>query len=98
MRVTLWFALLRSEDRNGELTARMNVEELMEALGVKDADLSPSESEFKVQGNTVSTNHIYTVCVSADDKHILTLTHHIKHFTHPSVYGTARAGSLYTCM
>uniref|UniRef100_A0A8C1VEW6 G protein signaling modulator 1b n=1 Tax=Cyprinus carpio TaxID=7962 RepID=A0A8C1VEW6_CYPCA len=41
-------------DRNGELTARMNVEELMEALGVKEADLSPSESEFKVQGNTVS--------------------------------------------
>uniref|UniRef100_A0A672S2Q4 G-protein-signaling modulator 1-like n=1 Tax=Sinocyclocheilus grahami TaxID=75366 RepID=A0A672S2Q4_SINGR len=37
-------------DRNGELTARMNVEELMEALGVKEADLSPSESEFKVQG------------------------------------------------
>uniref|UniRef100_A0A672S106 G-protein-signaling modulator 1-like n=1 Tax=Sinocyclocheilus grahami TaxID=75366 RepID=A0A672S106_SINGR len=36
-------------DRNGELTARMNVEELMEALGVKEADLSPSESEFKVQ-------------------------------------------------
>uniref|UniRef100_A0A8C2ITS4 G protein signaling modulator 1b n=1 Tax=Cyprinus carpio TaxID=7962 RepID=A0A8C2ITS4_CYPCA len=35
-------------DRNGELTARMNVEELMEALGVKEADLSPSESEFKV--------------------------------------------------
>ncbi|XP_026111284.1 G-protein-signaling modulator 1-like isoform X3 [Carassius auratus] len=37
-------------DRNGEMTARMNVEELMEALGVKEADLSPSESEFKVQG------------------------------------------------
>ncbi|RXN13352.1 G- -signaling modulator 1-like isoform X2 [Labeo rohita] len=37
-------------DRNGELTARMNVEELMEALGVKEVDLSPSESEFKVQG------------------------------------------------
>uniref|UniRef100_A0A673K4A0 G-protein-signaling modulator 1-like n=1 Tax=Sinocyclocheilus rhinocerous TaxID=307959 RepID=A0A673K4A0_9TELE len=37
-------------DRNGELTARMNVEELMEVLGVKEADLSPSESEFKVQG------------------------------------------------
>ncbi|KAK7174051.1 hypothetical protein R3I93_003777 [Phoxinus phoxinus] len=37
-------------DRNGELTARMNVEELMEALGVKEGDLSPSDSEFKVQG------------------------------------------------
>uniref|UniRef100_A0A673NEL7 G-protein-signaling modulator 1-like n=1 Tax=Sinocyclocheilus rhinocerous TaxID=307959 RepID=A0A673NEL7_9TELE len=37
-------------DRNGELTARMNVEELIEALGVKEADLSPSESEFEVQG------------------------------------------------
>uniref|UniRef100_A0A8C2CQ23 G protein signaling modulator 1b n=1 Tax=Cyprinus carpio TaxID=7962 RepID=A0A8C2CQ23_CYPCA len=37
-------------DRNGEMMARMNVEELMEALGVKEADLSPSESEFKVQG------------------------------------------------
>uniref|UniRef100_A0A8C1KS92 G protein signaling modulator 1b n=1 Tax=Cyprinus carpio TaxID=7962 RepID=A0A8C1KS92_CYPCA len=41
-------------DRNGEMTARMNVEELMEALGVKEADLSPSESEFKVQGNRLS--------------------------------------------
>ncbi|XP_051545284.1 G-protein-signaling modulator 1-like isoform X2 [Myxocyprinus asiaticus] len=37
-------------DRNGELTARMNVKELMEALGVKEADLSPSDSEFTVQG------------------------------------------------
>lgn len=37
-------------DRNGELTARMNVEELMEALGVKEGDLSPPDSEFKVQG------------------------------------------------
>uniref|UniRef100_A0A671MI10 G-protein-signaling modulator 1-like n=1 Tax=Sinocyclocheilus anshuiensis TaxID=1608454 RepID=A0A671MI10_9TELE len=34
-------------DRNGELIARMNVEELMEALGVKEGDLSPSESEFE---------------------------------------------------
>uniref|UniRef100_A0A673NGP7 G-protein-signaling modulator 1-like n=1 Tax=Sinocyclocheilus rhinocerous TaxID=307959 RepID=A0A673NGP7_9TELE len=41
-------------DRNGELTARMNVEELIEALGVKEADLSPSESEFEVQGNRLS--------------------------------------------
>uniref|UniRef100_A0A8C1ZQT8 G protein signaling modulator 1b n=1 Tax=Cyprinus carpio TaxID=7962 RepID=A0A8C1ZQT8_CYPCA len=41
-------------DRNGEMMARMNVEELMEALGVKEADLSPSESEFKVQGNRLS--------------------------------------------
>uniref|UniRef100_A0A671RG63 G-protein-signaling modulator 1-like n=1 Tax=Sinocyclocheilus anshuiensis TaxID=1608454 RepID=A0A671RG63_9TELE len=40
----------KSPERNGELMARMNVEELMEALGVKEADLSPSESEFKVQG------------------------------------------------
>ncbi|KAI7812444.1 putative G-protein-signaling modulator 1 [Triplophysa rosa] len=37
-------------DRNGELTAGMNVEELMEVIGVKDADLSPAEAEFKVQG------------------------------------------------
>ncbi|XP_067293632.1 G-protein-signaling modulator 1b isoform X2 [Pseudorasbora parva] len=37
-------------DRNGELTARMNVEELMEALGLKEGDLSPSDSEFKVLG------------------------------------------------
>ncbi|XP_077398776.1 G-protein-signaling modulator 1b isoform X1 [Vanacampus margaritifer] len=37
-------------DRNGELTARMNVEQLMEALGVSDADLSPSSSEFEMQG------------------------------------------------
>nr|XP_055056255.1 G-protein-signaling modulator 1b isoform X5 [Misgurnus anguillicaudatus] len=37
-------------DRNGELTARMNVEELMELVGVKDADLSPSDAEFTVQG------------------------------------------------
>ncbi|XP_061732402.1 G-protein-signaling modulator 1b isoform X2 [Nerophis ophidion] len=37
-------------DRNGELTARMNVEQLMEALGVSDGDLSPSSSEFEMQG------------------------------------------------
>ncbi|XP_078478206.1 G-protein-signaling modulator 1 [Lampetra planeri] len=37
-------------DRNGELTARMNVEQLMEALGVNDSDLSPSSSEFEIQG------------------------------------------------
>ncbi|XP_054612249.1 G-protein-signaling modulator 1b isoform X1 [Dunckerocampus dactyliophorus] len=37
-------------DRNGELTARMNVEQLMEALGVSDSDLSPSSSEFEMQG------------------------------------------------
>uniref|UniRef100_A0A665WKN3 G protein signaling modulator 1b n=1 Tax=Echeneis naucrates TaxID=173247 RepID=A0A665WKN3_ECHNA len=37
-------------DRNGELTARMNVEQLMEALGVNDSDLSPSSSEFEMQG------------------------------------------------
>uniref|UniRef100_A0AAQ5XF25 G protein signaling modulator 1b n=1 Tax=Amphiprion ocellaris TaxID=80972 RepID=A0AAQ5XF25_AMPOC len=39
-------------DRNGELTARMNVEQLMEALGVNESDLSPSSSEFEMQGNT----------------------------------------------
>uniref|UniRef100_A0A3B3YD61 G protein signaling modulator 1b n=1 Tax=Poecilia mexicana TaxID=48701 RepID=A0A3B3YD61_9TELE len=39
-------------DRNGELTARMNVEQLMEALGVSESDLSPSSSEFEMQGNT----------------------------------------------
>uniref|UniRef100_A0A3B5BGD6 G-protein-signaling modulator 1-like n=1 Tax=Stegastes partitus TaxID=144197 RepID=A0A3B5BGD6_9TELE len=38
-------------DRNGELTARMNVEQLMEALGVNESDLSPSSSEFEMQGN-----------------------------------------------
>uniref|UniRef100_A0A8C6K5T8 G protein signaling modulator 1b n=1 Tax=Nothobranchius furzeri TaxID=105023 RepID=A0A8C6K5T8_NOTFU len=37
-------------DRNGELTARMNVEQLMEALGVNENDLSPSSSEFEMQG------------------------------------------------
>ncbi|XP_008422614.1 G-protein-signaling modulator 1b isoform X1 [Poecilia reticulata] len=37
-------------DRNGELTARMNVEQLMEALGVDESDLSPSSSEFEMQG------------------------------------------------
>ncbi|XP_021175368.2 G-protein-signaling modulator 1b isoform X2 [Fundulus heteroclitus] len=37
-------------DRNGELTARMNVEQLMEALGVNESDLSPSSSEFEMQG------------------------------------------------
>ncbi|XP_068608601.1 G-protein-signaling modulator 1b [Brachionichthys hirsutus] len=35
-------------DPNGELTARMNVEQLMEALGVRE--LSPSSSEFEIQG------------------------------------------------
>uniref|UniRef100_A0A7N6C0T9 G protein signaling modulator 1b n=1 Tax=Anabas testudineus TaxID=64144 RepID=A0A7N6C0T9_ANATE len=39
-------------DRNGELTARMNVEQLMEALGVNESDLSPSSSEFEMQGDT----------------------------------------------
>uniref|UniRef100_A0A8C5EWK6 G protein signaling modulator 1b n=1 Tax=Gouania willdenowi TaxID=441366 RepID=A0A8C5EWK6_GOUWI len=38
-------------DRNGELTARMNVEQLMEALGVSESDLSPSSSEFEIQGD-----------------------------------------------
>uniref|UniRef100_H3C026 G protein signaling modulator 1b n=1 Tax=Tetraodon nigroviridis TaxID=99883 RepID=H3C026_TETNG len=37
-------------DRNGELTARMNVEQLMEVLGVSESDLSPSSSEFEMQG------------------------------------------------
>ncbi|CAB1318519.1 unnamed protein product [Coregonus sp. 'balchen'] len=37
-------------DRNGELTARMNVEQLMEALGVNESDLSSCGSEFEVQG------------------------------------------------
>lgn len=37
-------------DRNGELTAKMNVEQLMEALGVNESDLSPSSSEFEMQG------------------------------------------------
>uniref|UniRef100_A0A672GUZ9 G protein signaling modulator 1b n=1 Tax=Salarias fasciatus TaxID=181472 RepID=A0A672GUZ9_SALFA len=36
--------------KNGELTARMNVEQLMEALGVNESDLSPSSSEFEMQG------------------------------------------------
>lgn len=39
-------------DRNGELTAKMNVEQLMEALGVNESDLSPSSSEFEMQGHT----------------------------------------------
>uniref|UniRef100_A0A674N1I3 G protein signaling modulator 1b n=1 Tax=Takifugu rubripes TaxID=31033 RepID=A0A674N1I3_TAKRU len=39
-------------DRNGELTARMNVEQLMEALGVSESDLSPSSSEFEMQGDS----------------------------------------------
>uniref|UniRef100_A0A8C6SZ98 G protein signaling modulator 1b n=1 Tax=Neogobius melanostomus TaxID=47308 RepID=A0A8C6SZ98_9GOBI len=39
-------------DRNGELTARMNVEQLMEVLGVNESDLSPSSSEFEMQGET----------------------------------------------
>lgn len=39
-------------DKNGELTARMNVEQLMEALGVNESDLSPSSSEFEMQGDT----------------------------------------------
>lgn len=30
----------------------MNVEQLMEALGVSDSDLSPSSSEFEMQGDT----------------------------------------------
>uniref|UniRef100_H3C1V1 G protein signaling modulator 1b n=1 Tax=Tetraodon nigroviridis TaxID=99883 RepID=H3C1V1_TETNG len=38
-------------DRNGELTARMNVEQLMEVLGVSESDLSPSSSEFEMQGD-----------------------------------------------
>ncbi|GAA6078859.1 G-protein-signaling modulator 1b isoform X2, partial [Tachysurus ichikawai] len=37
-------------DRNGELTARMNVEQLMELLDVKEGDLSPCGSEFEMQG------------------------------------------------
>ncbi|XP_072309257.1 G-protein-signaling modulator 1b [Eucyclogobius newberryi] len=37
-------------DKNGELTARMNVEQLMEVLGVNESDLSPSSSEFEMQG------------------------------------------------
>ncbi len=40
----------------------MNVEELMEVLEMKDADLSPSESEFKMQGNTVSDeSYLYSI-------------------------------------
>lgn len=39
-------------DRNGELTARMNVEQLMDALGVNESDLSPCSSEFEMQGDT----------------------------------------------
>lgn len=41
-------------DRNGELTAKMNVEQLMEALGVNESDLSPSSSEFEMQGDAES--------------------------------------------
>uniref|UniRef100_A0A7N8WNR4 G protein signaling modulator 1b n=1 Tax=Mastacembelus armatus TaxID=205130 RepID=A0A7N8WNR4_9TELE len=41
-------------DRNGELTARMNVEQLMESLGVNESDLSPSSSEFEMQGSSLS--------------------------------------------
>uniref|UniRef100_A0A8C4DEG4 G protein signaling modulator 1b n=1 Tax=Dicentrarchus labrax TaxID=13489 RepID=A0A8C4DEG4_DICLA len=41
-------------DRNGELTARINVEQLMEALGVSESDLSPSSSEFEMQGESKS--------------------------------------------
>ncbi|XP_055730368.1 G-protein-signaling modulator 1-like isoform X4 [Salvelinus fontinalis] len=37
-------------DRNGELTARMNVEQMMEALGVNESDLSSCGSELDVQG------------------------------------------------
>lgn len=29
----------------------MNVEQLMEALGVNESDLSPSSSEFEMQGD-----------------------------------------------
>lgn len=47
-----FFVSLKIGDRNGELTARMNVEQLMEALGVSDSDLSPSSSEFEMQGDT----------------------------------------------
>lgn len=39
-------------DRKGELTARMNVEQLMEVLGVSESDLSPSSSEFEMQGES----------------------------------------------
>uniref|UniRef100_A0A3Q2NUC2 G protein signaling modulator 1b n=1 Tax=Fundulus heteroclitus TaxID=8078 RepID=A0A3Q2NUC2_FUNHE len=46
-------------DRNGELTARMNVEQLMEALGVNESDLSPSSSEFEMQGNTEKVQYLY---------------------------------------
>ena len=42
-------------DRNGELTARMNVEQLMEVLGVNETDLSPCSSEFEIQGMTSSS-------------------------------------------
>uniref|UniRef100_A0A4W5R472 G protein signaling modulator 1b n=1 Tax=Hucho hucho TaxID=62062 RepID=A0A4W5R472_9TELE len=37
-------------DRNGESTARMNVEQMMEALGVNESDLSSCGSEFEMQG------------------------------------------------
>uniref|UniRef100_A0A8C7XML7 G protein signaling modulator 1b n=1 Tax=Oryzias sinensis TaxID=183150 RepID=A0A8C7XML7_9TELE len=37
-------------DRNGELTARMNVQQLRTSLGVSEEDLSPSSSEFEMQG------------------------------------------------
>lgn len=56
------FACSQIGDRNGELTARMNVEELMEALGVKEGDLSPSESEFKVQGKHITYSTIWSLC------------------------------------
>lgn len=46
-------------DRNGELTARMNVEQLMEALGVNESDLSPSSSEFEMQGDMKRTYHAF---------------------------------------
>lgn len=46
-------------DRNGELTARMNVEQLMETLDVKDGDLSPCGSEFEMQGKEESTACLY---------------------------------------
>lgn len=47
-------------DRNGELTARMNVEQLMDALGVNESDLSPCSSEFEMQGDTES---VFFLCV-----------------------------------
>lgn len=47
-------------DRNGELTARMNVEQLMEALGVSESDLSPSSSEFEMQGDFSLSYFLHT--------------------------------------